>query len=173
MSYGFTTKILQDEFIKLNNIKVSPEVLTLNGHENKSDRLYFWQIYSILGEDKITDIIENFYRDVLSDNKDELFRDTFKNSGTLEHHVKKQANFWIDVTGGGKRYPGGEARLELHHDNAKIIMNYKGAYRWLYHMKNSIESTNFDDPRVVHCIIDFINFFMEKYGKVYNFRARL
>tara|TARA_R110000803_G_scaffold133433_3_gene200610 strand:- start:1875 stop:2024 length:150 start_codon:yes stop_codon:yes gene_type:complete len=43
MSYGFTTKILQNEFIKLNDIKVSPEVITLNGHENNSDRLYFWQ----------------------------------------------------------------------------------------------------------------------------------
>jgi len=173
MSYGFTTKVLQDEFIKLNNIQISSEVITLNGHENKTERLYFWQLFSILGEDKITNIITNFYSDVLSDNKDDIFRETFKNSGTLEHHVKKQANFWIDVTGGGKRYPGGEARLELHHDNARIIMNYKGAYRWLHHMKNSIESSKFDDPRVVPCIIDFINFFMDKYGKVYNFRARL
>lgn len=30
-----------------------------------------------------------------------------------------------------------------------------------------------NDPRVVPCITEFINFFMDKYGKVYDFRARL
>ena len=172
-SYGFTTRLMRDEYIRAGNIAPSSDVMTLNGHDNHSDTLYFWQLFSILGEDRIVDIITTFYADVLSDNQDTLFRETFKNSGTLEHHVKKQANFWIDVTGGGKRYPGGEARLEVHHDNAKIIMNYKGASRWLHHMKNSIDAAEINDPRVVPCITEFINFFMDKYGKVYDFRARL
>ena len=173
MSYGFTTEVLRDEFIRVNSIPRTPEVMTLHGCENTTDRLYFWQIYSILGEDRITNIITQFYTDVMTDAGDELFRDTFKDSGTLDHHIKKQVNFWLDVTGGGKRYPGGEARLELHHDNARIIMNNKGAHRWLYHMKNSIESFKFDDPRIVPCIQDFINFFMSRYGRVYGFRARM
>ena len=165
-SDGFTTCILRREFIKSNQINETPEILSLNAQDNTTDRLYFWQLFSILGEDEITEIITTFYRDVLTDNDDELFRDTFKNSGTLEYHVKKQANFWIDVT-------GGEARLELHHDNAKIIMNTRGASRWLFHMKNVIDSRKFNDKRIIPCLIEFINFFMNKYGKSYNFKAKL
>ena len=173
LSDGFTTKKLREEFMKLYNITPNPHVVTLDAKENPTDRLYFWQLYSILGEDEITEIITTFYQDVMSDQRDDLFRNTFKDSGTLEHHVSKQANFWIDVTGGGKRYPGGEARLEVHHDNAKIIMTHRGAARWLYHMKNALKSRNFHDPRIAPCINDFVNFFMYKYGKTYGFKARL
>jgi len=170
---GFTTKKLREEFLNLYNIPRDEQVMTLHASENTTDRLYFWQLYSILGEDEITEIITLFYKDVMCDHQDELFRETFKNSGTLEHHVKKQANFWVDATGGGKRYPGGEARLELHHDNAKIIMTHRGAARWLFHMKNALKTRNFHDERIASCINDFVNFFMYKYGQVYNFRARL
>lgn len=173
LSDGFITKKIREEYLDYKKIKRTHEVTTLNGLENDTDTLYFWQLYSIIGEDMIVDIITRFYTDVLTDNEDVLFRDTFKESGDLEHHVKKQTSFWIDVTGGGKRYPGGEARLELHHDNAKIIMNQNGANRWLYHMKNSIKETHIGDTRVIPCIVEFVNFFMLKYGKTYNFRARL
>ena len=172
-SYGFTTKVLQEEFMKLYDIKPHPHVLTLDAKENDSDRLYFWQLFSILGEDEMTEIITKFYTDVLNDQQDELFRNTFKDSGTLEHHVKNQVNFWIDVTGGGKRYPGGEARLEVHHDNAKIIMTHRGAVRWLYHMKNALRSRSFQDHRIAPCINEFVNFFMYKYGQTYKFKAKL
>jgi truncated hemoglobin YjbI len=172
LSDGFITKKLREEFMKLYKIEPYPHVLTLDVNENTSGRLYFWQLYSVLGEDEMTEIITIFYRDVLSDQEDKLFRETFKESGTLEHHVKKQVNFWVDVTGGGKRYPGGEARLELHHDNAKIIMTHRGAARWLYHMRNALRSRNFQDPRIAPCINEFVNFFMYKYGKQYNFKSR-
>ena len=173
LSDGFTTKPMRDEYMKTKRIEPSREVLTLNGHDNNTDTLYFWQLFSILGETKITDIITNFYKHVLNDTQDDLFRDTFKESGNLDYHVRKQVNFWVDVTGGGKRYPGGEARLELHHDNAKIIMNEKGGSRWLYHMRNAIDREDLKDPRVIRCIIEFINFFMGAYGNQYNFKSRL
>ena len=172
-SEGFITRKMRDEYLKYKGIEASPEVTTLNGHENNTDTLYFWQLYSIIGELVIVDIITRFYTRVLTDTEDLVFMNVFKDSGDLEHHVKTQSNFWIDVTGGGKRYPGGEARLEIHHDNAKIIMNEKGANRWLYHMKNSIKDTHIEDHRVVPCIVEFVNFFTLKYGKTYNFRARL
>ena len=172
-SDGFLTRKLRREFIKFHGLKETPDIISLDADDNTSERIYFWQLYSILGEDGIAEIITTFYTDVLNDPVETIFRDTFRDSGTLDYHVKKQVDFWVDVTGGGKRYPGGEARLELHHDNAKIIMNNKGASRWLFHMKNAIDTVYFNDERIVPCLIDFINFFMMQYGHMYNFRSRL
>ena len=75
-THGFTTKLLQQEFMKLHDIHPHPHVVTLDAKENTSDRLYFWQLYSVLGEDEMTEIITIFYRDVLSDQEDKLFRET-------------------------------------------------------------------------------------------------
>jgi len=141
--------------------------------EESSDKIYFWQLYDIIGEAKLQDIITTFYTNVLNDQEDELFRNTFKDSGTLEHHVKKQTNFWADAMGGGKRYPGGEARLEVHHDSAKAIMTQQGADRWLYHMNTALDTHTFEDERITPCIKEFIDFFMNRYGQTYNFKSKL
>ena len=175
--YGYMTCILRKEFMK----KLSPElqldkkVITLNGFENDTDTLYFWQLYSILGEDRIRELISDFYENVFSDT-DAFFSDFFKDLGSLDHHIQGQTSFWLDAMGGGKRYPGREHRLKRHHDLAKRIMNYRGAQRWLLHMRKSLDNATLDltdDLRVKRCIIVFINFFMKKYGDEYNFRARL
>jgi truncated hemoglobin YjbI len=159
MRPGFVTENLKNEYIII--------------HGLDTNKLYFWQLYGIIDESDIHDIITTFYSSVLNDTEDEVFKNTFKNSGTLEHHVKKQTNFWVDAMGGGKRYPGGEARLELHHDNARAIMTRRGAERWLYHMDNALNTHVFKDERVRPCIEEFINFLMYKYGQMYNFNSKL
>ena len=162
---GFMTKVLMDDYLK--------KVQTLEASENTTEKLYFWQLFSVLGHDGITDIVTKFYKRVLTDPDDDLFRDTFKESGNLEYHVRKQTNFWVDAMGGGKMYPGGEARLELHHDNAKIIMTERGAIRWLHHMRATLDEFEFEDERIKPCLMEFINFMMERYGQQYKFTARL
>ena len=178
-SYGYTTCILRKEFIEATmhpDLHTNPEILTLNACENNSDTLYFWQLYSILGEQNITTLITSFYENVFNDTDDASFSTFFKDLGTLDYHIKGQTGFWLDAMGGGKRYPGGEHRLKRHHDLAKRIMNEHGALRWLHHMRKSLNNSLVDltgDPRVKSCIITFINFFMKKYGDEYNFKSRL
>ena len=177
-NYGYMTCILRKEFMETirPDLRDDPKVITLNGLENDTNTLYFWQLYSILGEERITKLITDFYENVFNDTEDEFFSSTFKEFGSLEYHIKGQTSFWLDAMGGGKRYIGGEFRLKRHHDIAKKIMNQKGALRWVQHMKKSLNKATIDltdDKRVKSCIIDFINFFMKKYGDEYNFRSRL
>ena len=69
-SYGNLTKkvrkIYLNYLIKTKKIKkVTKNMLSLKA---SSDKLYFWQLYSILGEDIITDIITKFYTRIFNDN---------------------------------------------------------------------------------------------------------
>ena len=69
-TYGNLTKkvrkIYLNYLIKTKKIKkVTKEILSLKA---SSDKLYFWQLYSILGEDIITDIITKFYTRIFNDN---------------------------------------------------------------------------------------------------------
>ena len=51
--------------------------------------------------------------------------------------------------GGGKKYHGGDFRLNFHHsNNASQVMNARGATRWMHHMRETIMSTDF---RCVKC----------------------
>ena len=174
MSYGFLTCKFREEYLEFMAIKESKEILTLNSNENHSSKLYFWQLFSILGEQHIHQIIETFYQNIFNDQEHSYFSDTFKNLGNLDHHIQGQCDFWLDIMGGGKRYAGGKYRLQRHHDFAKQIMNENGAKRWIVHMKKSLNSnlnTLNIDQRIYPCILDFLNFFMQKYAKEYNFYA--
>jgi len=175
MSYGFITRTLQKEFLKA-KVPVEkhkdPEVITLNGNENQSETLYFWQLHSILGTDRIQALITNFYQRVFND-RIAGFGEIFQSLGSMEHHIQGQTSFWQDAMGGGKRYAGGEFRLKRHHDLAKHIMNTRGAARWSHHMRDTLSDLSVDltsDKRVRKCIITFINFFMEKYAEEYDFK---
>ena len=175
MPYGYVTCTLRKAFM---DVKVplehheDPKILTLIGAENDTPTLYFWQLYSILGEERISTLISNFYQRVFEDTESD-FKEVFEALGTLEHHIKGQTNFWLDAMGGGKRYLGGEHRLKRHHDLAKQIMNTKGATRWLKHMKDTLKDPLVDltdDKRIKVSLVAFVNFFMEKYAEEYQFR---
>jgi truncated hemoglobin YjbI len=174
MSYGFLTCKFREEYLEFMAIDETEEILTLNYTENSSSKLYFWQLYSILGEENINSIIKTFYEHIFNDQEHSYFSDTFKNLGSLDHHIKGQCDFWLDIMGGGKRYAGGKYRLQRHHDFAKQIMNENGAKRWIINMKNSLNSNDLIfgiDHRIYPCILDFLNFFMKKYSQEYNFHV--
>ena len=67
--YGNLTKKIIDEYIKDNIINNSMpinsnninKITSLIASNNSSDKLYFWQLYSILGEIPIKNLITVFY----------------------------------------------------------------------------------------------------------------
>ena len=77
--------------------------------------LFFWQLYSVLGADRIEEIVRCFYTRVHADQEETWLRDAFIRLGSLEHHVAVQADFWIDAFGGGRQYHGAEYRIGFHH----------------------------------------------------------
>ena len=174
-SFGFLTDYYRTEYIESNltlNAFKEECVMSLNYEVNNTDRLYFWQLYSILGEERIHNFIQTFYENIFNDLNDVYFSNTFKKLGTIEYHIFGQQNFWLDIMGGGKKYAGGEFRLERHHNLAKDIMNKKGAKRWLYHMEKTLNNHLLDltnDYRVKFCIVDFVHFFMKKYAEQFRF----
>ena len=57
--------------------------------------LYFWQLYSILGEKYIEDLIRLFYTKLFNDDKNKWFSDEFIEIGSIEYHVRGQKNFGL------------------------------------------------------------------------------
>ena len=83
---------------------------------------------------------------------------------------------WIDVMGGGLQYHGGEFRLNFHHThNALELMNERGATRWIELMVDTLNDPDVDytdDERVRPAINTFLDFFVGKYAKDFNFEVK-
>ena len=175
-SEGYTTDYYRTAYIKDKKIIENKSVTSIHSLDNDTDKLYFWQLYSVLGEDRIYNIIETFYTNIFNDNKNTYFVKTFENLGNIKYHILGQYSFWLDVMGGGKKYAGGEFRLHRHHNFAKHILNKNGAKVWINHMIDALNNKKIDltsDKRVKPCIYTFLIFFMKKYATEYNFLAKL
>jgi len=133
--------------------------------------IYFWQLFSVLGPDRIYNIVKKFYENVYADKEDEHFREAFTRISGVEHHIMTQTAFWVDAMGGGRRYHGGWYRLSFHHDyNAHQVMNKDGAVRWMYHMNRALEASDLtEDPRVKASVVDFLQTHMDKYADQFDF----
>jgi hypothetical protein len=76
--YGYITEIIRDEYIR-HQIRKNPKkkdcllndesVLSLDARP-ESNRVYFWQLFSILGKEKILSIVTTFYGSVFADDQD-------------------------------------------------------------------------------------------------------
>ena len=74
--------------------------------------------------------------------------------------------------GGGKKYVDGMKRLNLRHSLVENIMSIEGSNKWLENMNKALNDHRVhltDDKRVIYCIYDFINYFMIKYSKHFNY----
>ena len=149
-----------------------PEILSLKASNNMKKPIQFWQLYSVLGQDSIVGIVSNFYRRVFADEK--WFRTPFARVGDLNHHIGTQASMWLDVMGGGPYYHGAEYRLNFHHThNAHMLLDEKGARRWVKLMVQALESSQHlmtDDPRVRPSINTFLAHFFAKYASDFKFK---
>ena len=148
------------------------KITSLVASNNPNDEVFFWQLYSILGEKPIHKLIHKFYTNIFNDSEADWFRDEFIEGGSIDYHVKGQKKFWLDVMGGGPHYKGGELKLNLKHRLVENIMNLDGANRWMYHMIKTLKELEFDkieDKRIIICIKKFLYFFMRKYSVDFDF----
>ena len=166
---GYVTAEMHKEYAATNpevkNIDVTNQyALTASLDDNQP--LYIWQLYSLIGEGPIIEIVTDFYKRVFADTDEPWFRNSFTKVAPLNHHIATQAAYWIDAMGGGRKYHGGNYRLNFHHyHNAKQVMTAAGAKRWMYHMRGALEKVRFDDPRIKPCIVDFLRTKMMTYAK--------
>ncbi|MFT4716335.1 MAG: truncated hemoglobin YjbI [Paracoccaceae bacterium] len=180
--HGYMTEKIQSDYIKAavakNLLPVDahrlPQIVSLTASSDRSKPLQFWQLYSVLGQDRIVDIVGNFYERVFKD--EDWFTSVFARVGGIGHHVNTQAAMWIDVMGGGPYYHGAEFRLNFHHThNAVQLMNEKGAARWSKLMIDTLDASGqhmTDDPRVRPSINTFMTHFMGKYSQEFAFENR-
>ncbi|AML51117.1 hypothetical protein [Falsihalocynthiibacter arcticus] len=151
-----------------------PQIVSLTAANDVSKPIQFWQLYSVLGQDRIVNIVADFYERVFAD--EAWFTSVFARVGGVDHHINTQAAMWIDVMGGGPYYHGAEFRLNFHHThNAIQLMNDKGAERWSKLMLETLDATAkhmTDDPRVRPSINTFLTHFMGKYAQEFAFENR-
>jgi len=150
-------------------------IVSLTASNDVSKPIQFWQLYSVLGQERIIRIIEGFYKRVFDDEK--WFSDVFARVGGIQHHVNTQASMWIDAMGGGLIYHGGEFRLNFHHThNAMQLMNDKGAVRWVKLMVETLDDSAIhmtSDPRVRTSLNTFLSYFFDKYAADFDFGSGL
>ena len=149
-----------------------PEIVSLEASNDMKKPIQFWQLYSVLGQDRIVGIVRNFYQKVFAN--EDWFRSVFAKVGGVNHHIGTQASMWIDVMGGGPYYHGAEYRLSFHHThNAHQLMDEKGAKRWVKLMAEALkDSQNLmtADPRVRLSLNTFLTHFLAKYATDFGFK---
>jgi len=147
------------------------DVITLNAPNDENKPIQFWQLYSVLGIDRISQIVSNFYDKVFE--QEHWFVSVFQRVGSKQTHIRAQAAMWVDVMGGGHQYRGGEFRLNFHHThNAMELMTQQGARLWVELMNETLNDPNLDltsDPRVRTSVNTFLAFFMAKYAEDFSF----
>lgn len=147
------------------------QIISLDVANDPSKPIQFWQLFSVLGQDHIVNIVSNFYERVFAD--EDWFTSVFARVGGINHHINTQASMWIDVMGGGPYYHGAEFRLNFHHThNAIQLMNEKGAKRWSQLMIDALDASlqhMTNDPRIRPSINTFLTHFMGKYSQEFAF----
>lgn len=151
-----------------------PHIISLSAPNDTTKPIQFWQLYSVLGQDHIVAIVQNFYQRVFAD--EDWFTSVFAHVGDINHHIITQASMWLDVMGAGPAYHGAEYRLSFHHThNAMQLMNDQGAKRWAKLMVETLDaSANHmtQDPRVRPSINTFLTHFFGRYATEFNFENR-
>jgi truncated hemoglobin YjbI len=165
ISYAIDRNLLPADAHRISSI------ISLEAPADMGKPIQFWQLFSVLGPQRIVAIVRNFYERVFAD--EDWFTCVFARVGPLEHHVMTQASMWVDVMGGGPAYHGADFRLNFHHThNAHQLMTQKGAERWTRLMIDTLDATAehmTDDPRVRPAINTFLDYFMGKYAQEFAF----
>ena len=162
---GNLTEKIKKIYIKYrlnnNNILNYNNIDSLIASNNVNDEIYFWQLYSILGEKNIKIIVEKFYEKIFNDKKNKFFRKHFISSGNLEYHINHQTNYWLDVMGGGPKYFGGLELLNYKHNLSNSIMTINGANLWIKYMLETLFDLKYhdlEDKRIFNSLKEFIYF---------------
>jgi len=144
---------------------------TTQADPDPSQPLYFWQLYSVMGEERIKALTQQFYTYVFNDEND-WFRKIFASMTTMEMAIWSASTFFLDVMGGGRHYPGGYHRTSHKHDFTRENMTEDAARYWMVLMRKTLLTADMtSDPRVPECFLDFLEVHMHKYGDHYGFDA--
>jgi len=180
--HGYMSEKVQQDYITSaiakkrlpNDAHRMAQIISLDASNDVTKPIQLWQLYSVLGPERIVHIVTDFYGRVFKD--EAWFTSVFARVGGVSHHINTQASMWIDVMGGGPAYHGGDFRLNFHHThNAIQLMNEKGAERWTRLMLETLEATAghmTDDPRVRPAINTFLTHFMGKYANEFAFENK-
>lgn len=164
---------IEKNLLPANAHRLEP-VISLVAANDTSKPIQFWQLYSVLGPERIMAIVSQFYNLVYND--EQWFMSVFARMGAKDRHIMTQSGMWVDVMGGGHQYHGGEFRLNFHHThNAMELMNDKGAERWVSLMVKTLNKPGVDyteDARVRPAINTFLGYFMGKYAADFSFQDR-
>ena len=171
-SHGYTTEQGRHDWLESKGIMSdAARAVTddVRASPDLSIPLYYWQLYSLLGPDAITNLVRRFYGRIFGDTTPGSIASAFTRIADLDHHVATQSAFWIDAFGGGKQYHGGDYRLNFHHENnAASVMNAQGAKRWMLHMGRTLCDARSDysgiDPRIKPVLVDFLRVKVQKYA---------
>ena len=168
ISYAVSKKLLPQDSHRI------AQIISLEASNDVNKPIQFWQLFSVLGAERIVRIVENFYSRVFAD--EDWFVSVFARVGGVSHHINTQASMWVDVMGGGPYYHGGDFRLNFHHThNAIQLMNERGAERWTKLMLETLEDSAqhmTNDPRVRPALNTFLSYFMEKYAREFDFENK-
>lgn len=152
--HGYATRQAMLHWMEVHRKSKSEVDLSLQANPDPKAPLYFWQLYSLMGEDRIEGIVRAFYTRVFKDRENPEFQKPFilaSITSSWERHIAAMTDFWIDAFGGGEAFDGGDDRIAQHHAlNAKEVMNAEGARRWMFHMGKALnEDTDWSglDPR--------------------------
>lgn len=179
--HGYMTeKIMRDYIYAAIEREILPpeasrmaDIISLDAPNDRDQPIQFWQLFSVLGQDRIMAIITDFYTRVFADK--DWFTSVFERVGPIRHHINTQTGMWLDVMGAGPAYHGAEFRLNFHHThNAMALMNAKGAKRWSKLMLDALDASGdpmTDDPRVRPAINTFLSHFMGKYEAEFDFTS--
>ena len=180
--HGYMTEDIQRKFIvwaidrgllPRDAHRIAP-VVSLEAANDPAKPIQPWQLFSVLGPDRIVAIVRDFYGRVFAD--EPWFTAVFARVGPLDHHVMTQASMWVDVMGGGPAYHGAEFRLNFHHThNAMELMTDRGARRWTELMVQTLDASGrhmTEDPRVRPALNTFLAYFMGKYAQDFAFEDK-
>lgn len=172
-SMGYATRDAIAHFRKMHPEVTAEAAHSLQANLDTSRPLYFWQLYSVLGTNRIVEIVRNLYTRIYADTEEPWLPKAFTRIADVDHHIATQAAFWLDVMGRGKCYHGGEYRLNFHHQhNAAHVMTQVGAARWMHHMRLALDESDLGpDPRVRATIDEFLRVRMEKYAQQHAFQT--
>jgi truncated hemoglobin YjbI len=176
---GYLTEIIRNKYIAAavsnkilpDNAHRMQQIISLSASDDITKPIQFWQLFSVLGQQRIVSIVSNFYERVFDD--EPWFSSVFSRIGGVNHHINTQSGMWLDVMGCGPTYHGGEYRLSFHHThNAMQLMNDKGAQRWVKLMVETLNDTAkhmTSDTRVRPSINTFLTHFFGKYAEEFKF----
>ncbi|MEP4038042.1 hypothetical protein [Pseudophaeobacter sp.] len=178
-AFGYYTKKVRDTYIDQaiaaktlpQKVREDEDIMSLVAPIDPAQPIQFWQLYSVLGPERILALTTQFYQRVFV--AEPWFRSVFERVGGVSHHANAQALMWADVMGGGRYYHGGEDRLNFHHHhNAMQLMTDAGARHWAQIMRQSLDesaSLMSHDTRIRPAMNTFLAHFFAKYASEFTF----